>query len=243
MCHDCDAEGAYPNVLNRRGLLCCVSAVAGLAALGASARPAQAAPPSGLSADDALGLLRQGNRTFMEGKPYDGLTDSVRRREIAQSQHPIAAIIACSDSRYPPEVVFNQGLGELFIVRNAGNTLDPIALGSIEYAVSRLGVPLIMVLGHERCGAVEAAVSLVETGEEFPGAITAVVEPIVPAVLKAATMPGDLVDNAVRENIRRVVSRLKDDRPLLQEPLAAGRLKIVGARYDLDRGEVSIIIA
>jgi carbonic anhydrase len=162
-----------------------------------------------------------------------------RRIEIARGQAPIAVLVSCSDSRVPPELLFGRGLGELFIVRNAGNTVDTTALGSIQYAVAELGVPLVLVLGHERCGAVDAAVKVVKDNATFPGSIGQMIEPILPAVIKAQTQPGDLLDNAVRENVRRVVSRLRSaTEPLLLDPQRAGKLKIVGARYDLEDGDV-----
>ncbi|HSF46884.1 MAG TPA: carbonic anhydrase, partial [Burkholderiales bacterium] len=155
-------------------------------------------------------------------------------------------LVGCSDSRVSPELLFDTGLGELFIVRNAGNTVDTVALGSIQYGVAVLGVPLILVLGHERCGAVEAALAVVEKSATFPGSIGQMVEPIVPAVLKAKTAGKtkgeDLLDECVRENVRRVVTRLRTSEPLLIEPLRAGKLKVVGARYDLDDGKVDFFL-
>jgi carbonic anhydrase len=146
--------------------------------------------------------------------------------------------LSCSDSRVPPELLFGRGLGELFIIRNAGNTVDTAALGSIEYAVAELGVPLVVVLGHERCGAVDAATKVVKDNATFPGAIGQMVEPIIPAVLKAQGQQGDLLDNAVRENVRRTVTRLRTAETLLTQPLKAKALRVVGARYDLDDGSV-----
>jgi carbonic anhydrase len=132
-----------------------------------------------------------------------------------------------------------RGLGELFIIRNAGNTVDTTALGSIQYAVAELGVPLVLVLGHERCGAVDAAVKVVKENASFPGSIGQMIEPIIPAVIKAQAQQGDILDNAVRENVRRVVNRLRTaSEPLLLDPLKAKKLRIVGARYDLDDGDV-----
>ncbi|MBP1857001.1 carbonic anhydrase [Rhizobium herbae] len=138
-------------------------------------------------------------------------------------------------------MLFGRGLGDLFIVRVAGNTVDLTGLGSIEYAVDHLGVPLIVVLGRERCGAVSAAISLVKEHVSYDSAIEAMVAPILPAVLKAETMDGDLLDNSVRENISNVVSRLKATGGAIGEKLEAGVLKIVGARYDLDEGKVEFI--
>ncbi len=151
-------------------------------------------------------------------------------------------LVGSSDSRVPPNILFGTGLGELFIVRNAGNTVDTVALGSIQYGVAVLGAPLIVVLGHERCGAVEAAVSVVQKSANFPGCIGQMIEPIIPAALKALRTAGlsqdDLIDAAVRENVRRTVERLRIAEPMLMDPLRSGKLKVVGARYDLDDGKV-----
>jgi carbonic anhydrase len=148
-------------------------------------------------------------------------------------------LVSCSDSRVSPEILFGRGLGELFIVRNAGNTVDTAALGSIQYAVAKLGVPLILVMGHSRCGAVEAAVDVVTNNTLYPGAIGQMIEPIVPAVLGVRDKGGDRVENAVRANVSRVVQRLRTaSEPELLTPLAEKKLRIVGAAYSLDTGEV-----
>jgi len=131
-------------------------------------------------------------------------------------------------------------LGELFIIRNAGNTIDTAAMGSLEYAVAELNVPLVVVMGHERCGAVAAAVSVVENGATFPGSIGRMVEPIVPAVLEARREgTADLLDASVRANVRRTVTRLRRySEPMVLDRITSGRLRVVGARYDLDDGRV-----
>jgi carbonic anhydrase len=218
-----------------------VTAVTGTQALAAD--PPRIAPAKDgkttLTPDQALALLKEGNRTFLTDSPVRAAVGRQRRLEIAQSQAPFAAYVTCSDSRVSPELLFGRGLGELFIIRNAGNTVDTVALGSIEYAVAELGVPLIVVMGHERCGAVAAATAVVRQNATFPGNIGRMVEPIIPAVLKAQGQPGDLVDNAIRENVRRVASQLRSSAdPLLLEPQQRGRLKVVGAYYDLDTGAV-----
>ncbi len=195
-----------------------------------------------LTPDQALAKLKKGNADFLADKPKGSLQDQNRRLEIARGQAPFAVLVGCSDSRVPPELLFGSGLGELFIVRNAGNTIDTVALGSIEYGVLVLGAPLIVVLGHERCGAVEAALEVVQKSATFPGSIGPMIEPIIPAALKAnraGELKGeDLLDAAVRENVRRTVDRLRNSEPSIIEPLRAGKLKIVGARYDLDDGKV-----
>lgn len=219
-------------------------------ALGAAAllrMPGFAAAATGarteLGPDEALARLKEGNKRFIAGDlpPLD--RDGKHRLAIARGQTPFAVLVGCSDSRVPPELLFGRGLGELFIVRNAGNVVDIAAQGSIEYAVAELGVPLIVVLGHERCGAVAAALEVVERDATFPGRIGHMVEPIIPAVLKAKHTLGEgaekahLLDEAVRENVRRVASGLGLSE-LLTERQRAGRLKIVGARYDLEEGRV-----
>lgn len=212
-----------------------------------SAAAAAEGKKSDLTPTQAFEKIKLGHKNFLSDNPtLISARDSKRRLEIARSQVPFAVLVGCSDSRVAPEVLFNTGLGELFIVRNAGNTVDTVALGSIEYAVQVLGVPLILVLGHERCGAVDAAVSVVEKNSFYGGSIGRMIEPIIPAVLKAkaagAGKGEDLLDAAVRENVRRTVERLRTSEPSLLEPLRAGKLKIVGARYDLDDGKVDFFI-
>ena len=215
----------------------------GVAALGlARGAHAQEETPQ-VSPEEALEILREGNRRFLAGRVNRRAASSERRLELASGQRPFAVLVGCSDSRVSPEILFGRRLGELFIVRNAGNTVDQSALGSIEYAVLELGTPLILVLGHESCGAVSAAVDIVQENATFPGSIGAMVEPIVPAVLAVRDAEGDLLDNAVRENVRRIVERLKTSEPLLIDPINAGTLRVVGARYDLETGEVDFSVA
>ena len=192
------------------------------------------------TAAQALAILKRGNADFLAGKLVPNDTNGRRRLEIAKSQHPFAVLVSCSDSRVPPEVLFGRGLGELFIVRNAGNTVDTAAMGSIEYAVAELKVPLVVVMGHERCGAVAAALSVVKNNTAYPGSIGRMVEPIVPAVLQARSAGGDWLDASVKGNVLRTVTRLRTaSEPMLLDPLKRGELKIVGAHYDLDDGRVT----
>ncbi len=199
-----------------------------------------------LTPDQALAKLKQGNAAFLAGKSKRSTDSSQRRLEIARGQTPMAVLVGCSDSRVPPELLLGAGLGEQFIVRNAGNTVDTVALGSIEYRGLVLGVPLIVVLGHERCCAVEAAVEVVEKDQTFPNSIGPMIEPIIPAVLTARRTGdlkgGDLVDAAVRANVHRTVQRLRTSEPALINPLQAGKLRVVGGRYDLDEGKVEFFI-
>ena len=160
--------------------------------------------------------------------------------ELAKGQAPFVAYVTCSDSRVPPELLFGRGLGELFIIRNAGNTVDTVAMGSIEYAVSQLKVPLVVVMGHESCGAVGAAKAVVDSNARFPGKIDDMIQPIIPAVLEVRDEEGNVeLESAVRQNVRRVVNMLRNESdPIMLEPQRAGNLKVVGAYYDLDRGSV-----
>lgn len=193
-----------------------------------------------MTPDQALTLLKQGNRKFVTDAPYDiAAQGHSRRLEIASAQSPFCILVGCSDSRVAPELLFGRGLGDLFIIRVAGNTVDQLVLGSIEYGVAVLRAPLIVVLGHQRCGAVQAAVDVVERNATFPGAIGELTAPIIPAVLAARGQPGDLLDNAVRENVRQRVRRLRETGPILSEAFKAGKLKVVGAHYDLDGGNVN----
>ena len=164
---------------------------------------------------------------------------------MAIAQRPFATLVGCSDSRVGPEQLFGVGLGDLFIVRTAGNNVDTHGMGSIEFSVNQLGVPLIVVLGHERCGAVESAVKVVTEDLQLSGSMGKMIEPIVLAVLSAQRLLAaggtdeDLLEAAVHENIRRMVHRLRTaSEPYLMEPQAAGWLKVVGAYYDLATGSV-----
>ncbi|MCQ8277173.1 carbonic anhydrase [Acetobacteraceae bacterium KSS8] len=193
-----------------------------------------------ITPDEALARLKEGNRRHLSGEAIQKhQTSAERRAALAEKQAPFCVLVGCSDSRVPPEVLFGCGLGDLFIVRNAGNVVDTAAIGSIEYGVAVLGAPLVVVLGHERCGAVQAAVNVVEEDATFPGSIGKMIEPILPAVLRARRDgTDDLLDRSVRCNVHRVVERLRNTETLLQEPQAQGRLRIIGARYDLDDGSV-----
>ncbi|BAY30600.1 carbonic anhydrase [Nostoc carneum NIES-2107] len=198
---------------------------------------AQAAEkPQPLSPDEALQKLLEGNQRFIEHQPQYPDQSAARLQEVAQAQHPFATILTCADSRVPVEILFDQGVGDIFDIRIAGNIATPEARGSIEYAVTLLGSPLLMVLGHERCGAVTAAVH----NEVLLGDISTFVKAIKPAVARVKNQPGDPVENAVVANVQYQIERLKRSR-LLTESLQSGKLKIVGGRYDLDTGKVSII--
>ena len=186
--------------------------------------------------------LIEGNARFVGGKPQHPHQDAAHRTETASGQKPFAIIVGCADSRTAPELLFDQGIGDIFTVRLAGNIADDAALGSIEFAVAKLGTRLIVVLGHEKCGAVSAAVDAVKGGPAVPGHIGAIVEAIKPAAASVHGKSGDEVDNAVRANVRNVVEHLKKASPILAPYLRSGELSIMGARYDLDDGKVEQVL-
>lgn len=234
--------------VTRRGVVgsSAVAAMGTFVAVG-SVSAALAADPTGpgktrLSASEALATLRDGNRRYVADLPVRADMSRTRRLALARGQGPFAVLVGCSDSRVGPEQLFGAGLGELFIVRTAGNYVDTAGLGSIEYAVAVLGVPLIVVMGHERCGAVSAAVDVITKNTQFPGSIGSMLEPILPAVVHARTnlkAGEDLIDASIRANVVRVAHRLRaTSEPLLLDPIKAGRVKVVGATYDLDTGAV-----
>jgi len=196
-----------------------------------------------MTANEVLQRLLEGNKRYVVGglrHAQRNLTPE-RRKQVAGGQSPLAVIIGCSDSRVPPEVIFDQGLGDVYVIRLAGNLVDNLALGSVEYAAQRLGAPLALVLGHGRCSAVTLAVEVVEKGAPAPGYLGSLVEAIWPAMARAKSQAGDLIENTVRANVALVVERLKRARPILADLAQGGRLSVVGARYDMDTGLVEII--
>lgn len=218
------------------------AAVAASAAASSTAQAAPAGPPkTSLTADEALARLIRANEAFVADRAPSSDISTKRRLELAKGQAPFAALVGCADSRVGPEHLFGAGLGELFIVRTAGNYVDDAGYGSLAYAVAALGVPLIVVLGHERCGAVDAAAKLVVNNEQLPPSLTRMVQPILPAVVDArATLGGkDLLDHSIHMNVRHVARTLRETTdPLLAKPIAAGKVKVVGAYYYLETGRV-----
>lgn len=208
------------------GLLCACDG-------GEPSRPEAKAPTPA----EALAKLLAGNRRYFSGLPTSRSLAAARRKEVATGQRPFAVVVCCSDSRVGPEVVFDQGLGDIFVVRTAGEVVDDVGLGSIEYAVEHLHSPLVVVLGHERCGAVTAAIE----GGDAPGHIGALVKAIAPAVEESKGAPGDAIDNAVRAQIGAVVRQLRSAEPIVAELVHAGKVAVVGARYDLDTGAVEVV--
>jgi carbonic anhydrase len=199
---------------------------------------------SGVTADEALQRLLDGNKRYMESKMKAcGETNAAAREKLARTQKPYAIILSCSDSRVPPEIIFDKGLGEIFVVRVAGNIPDPIIVGSIEYAVEHLGSTLVMVLGHQRCGAVIAAV---DAKGKPVGNIGAIMKVITPAVNQAkAEYKGkekaELVETAINDNVKLVTANLTKQSSILNHFVKEGKVKIVPAKYDLDDGKVTLL--
>jgi carbonic anhydrase len=192
-----------------------------------------AADPSApaVGADDALARLKAGNERFAKSKISAGQPVAARRAETAQDQHPFAIVVGCADSRTAPEIIFDQSIGDLFVIRTAGNLVDDYALGSIEYAVGHLGTRLIVVLGHARCGAVKAALG----GDSAPGHINSLVRDIQPAVTAAKGKEGDALVNAIHENDAEVAAKVRKEAQLGE---LASQVKIVEGYYNLDTGKV-----
>lgn len=195
---------------------------------------------SKLSGKEALQLLRDGNKRFTEGNLAAKDMGKTRREElVSKGQDPFAIIITCSDSRVPPELLFDQALGDLFVIRTAGNIVDPIAVGSAEYAIEHLGVQLLVILGHSNCGAVKATVD----GGEAPGSIAAIVSKIAPSVQKAraAGAAGDeLYETSCLENVKAVINEIMESH-IVKHFIKDGKLTVIGAKYHLDSGEVEFI--
>jgi carbonic anhydrase len=197
----------------------------------AHAKPTKPAP----SADQVWSDLMAGNKRFVAGKQHSYGVIALRHK-LTSGQNPNVIILSCSDSRVSPELVFDQSLGDLFVVRTAGNVADPVALGSIEYAISHIHSPLLVVMGHQQCGAVAAACS----GDKMPTTnLDAIVDKIDPAVKKAkSTNPADLIEAAVKENVHQSASDLVANSSIIREAVRGGKLKIVEAEYELDSGKV-----
>jgi carbonic anhydrase len=201
------------------------------------AHPASHAPsPATASADQVWNDLMSGNGRFVAGKPQTRALVSLRQK-LASGQSPKAIILSCSDSRVGPELIFDQSLGDLFVVRTAGNVADPVALGSIEYAVDHLHSPLLVVMGHQQCGAVSAACS----GEKMPSNnLDAIVEKISPAVTQAKTYAkaDNLIESAVKENVHQSAKDVLANSEIIRNATKAGKLTVVEAEYELDTGKV-----
>lgn len=186
--------------------------------------------------DQALKLLMDGNKRFVTRKLEKPRQDWARVQEVAKGQNPFAAVLSCADSRIPSEIVFDQGFGDLFVCRVAGNVATPEEIGSLEFGAAVLGTKVIMVIGHERCGAVEATIK----GAQVPGQIGSLIDAIKPALSRTKKFTGDPLAKAVKANVSLQVDNLKAS-PVLADLIASGKLKVVGAYYDLDAGTITLV--
>jgi len=197
---------------------------------------------TGVTAEEAIERLKSGNEKYVNAPQICAIDLSKQREQVVKAQTPWATILTCSDSRVLPDLVFGGvALGELFIARNAGNIADTDIMGTIEYGAEHLGIPLIVVLGHEACGAVTAACSVVEKHQKFPGSIGAMVDAIVPAAKAVYGKPGDFVDNTVRENAKRAAEKIATHSQIVSHLIHAKKVKVLAARYDLDSGNVEFL--
>lgn len=191
-----------------------------------------------LSHEAILKKLMKGNQRFYKERSKHGVNSKHYRLKLSEEQKPFAAIVCCSDSRVPPEIVFDQRLGRLFVIRSAGNVLDTSGIASLEYALTTLKVTFIMVLGHEKCGAVTAALA---DNVTYPGHIPYLIKKIRPAVIKARKEKGDLCERAVKENVKDTIEYLRKCKPIIDKKIAEKEVAIVGAYYPLKEGKVLLL--
>jgi len=227
-------------IYSRRGFLKLVGGAATAAALSGSALFAAGETPKPqnvLTPDAALDRLRKGNDRYVAGvmTRHDFKSE---REALVGGQNPFAGILSCADSRVAPEYAFDSGRGDLFVVRVAGNFAEEDGIASLEYTVKFLGTPLLVVLGHDNCGAVGAAIKTVKDGAELPGHLPHLVEHIQPAVRAAMSEPGDLLANAIRENVLLNVERLKTASPILSRYVADKKVRVAGGIYKLNDGRI-----
>ena len=220
-------------------LASCIALVSliGMNQFAQAADPAHSDQPS-VAPAEAISKLKEGNGRYTSGNPQHPGQTTERRTELAKTQHPFAGIVSCSDSRVPPEIIFDQGLGDLFIVRVAGNVINDEGLGSIEYTVDHLGTRLILVLGHQSCGAVDAARETIAAKGKAPGHIQSLVTAIKPAV--EATAKDDL-ETTVKANVKNVVKALRSSTPILKAEVDSGKIQVIGGYYSLDTGAVTFL--
>ena len=239
MCINCGNDG-----IGRRDLMK-FGAAAAIALATASASPvARAAEgaPTALSPAEALAKLKEGNARFVSHPELCSVDLAESRSAVAGHQAPWATIVACADSRVPPELIFGgHGVGELFIARDAGNLVDVGTLGTIEYGAAVLGSPLVVILAHTACGAVKAACDIVTKNATYPGVIGRMIEPIVPAALAVRNEPGDFADNTAKESAKRTAANLPTVSKIVSDLVGAGKVKIVAAIYDLQTGVVTYL--
>jgi len=240
MCGTCEMN----SMLSRRRLMAGSLALAGMAA-GIGMLPgcatATAPAPNAISPDAALERIMAGNTRYA-GNTSVNRDFAVGRADRAAAQYPVAGLISCADARVTPELVFDQGPGELFVARVAGNFVNEDGLASLEYGVAVLNIPLLMVLGHSGCGAVDATIKVIQENAQLPGHLPQLANDMKPGVQVAIDKkPADLFDAAVRENVRYNVSVLQSAGPIISAAVTAGTVKVVGGVYDIATGKVTLV--
>lgn len=242
MCVRCGDLGPDPSVfLHSRHFVAAAAAALAFAAPAWAAEDAAPPKPRNVIApDEALKRLMAGNTRYVSGvaKRHDFAAE---REALSAGQNPYAGILSCADSRIAPEYAFDAGRGDLFVVRVAGNFLNDDNLASFEYAVAVLHTPLLMVLGHAACGAIDATIKSLKDGTTLPGHLPALVERLASSVKAVAGQPGDELENATKENVRANVERMKRATPLLSAAVESGSLKVVGGYYNLHTGRVDTV--
>jgi carbonic anhydrase len=239
MCINCGSDEIGRRDLMKFGAAAAIALVAGGAS--PASRAAESAPVA-LSPADALAALKSGNERFVSQPELCSVDLAKSRSAVTGGQAPWATIVSCADSRVPPELIFGgHGVGELFVSRDAGNLVDTVSLGTLEFGAAVLGSPVIVVLAHTSCGAVKAACDVVTKNATFPGAIGRMIEPIVPAALAVRNDPGDFTNNAAKESAKRTAGRLTAASTLIADLVSSGKVKITAAIYDLDTGVVTYL--
>jgi len=242
MCQMCRQDSIQKSGPSRRGLLGAAAATMGLLLAGVAEAKEKAAPKpqNVLTPDASLRRLQKGNARYVEG--VAARHDFRHEREaLAGGQNPYAAILSCADSRIAPEYAFDSGRGDLFVCRVAGNFASAEAIASLEYAVAELGTPLIMVLGHDSCGAVDATIKSLKDGTTLPGHLPSLVAALSPAVKAVSQQGGETLANAIRQNVIDNVAKLRSETPILSAAVEQGKLKVVGGIYRLRSGKVEMV--
>lgn len=242
MCSMCREDSQHSFLPTRRNLLLGAAAAGVFWANAAHAKEAKAPPKpeNVMSPDASLKRLMQGNQRYVEGiaQRHDFRHE---REALAGGQNPYAAILSCADSRIAPEYAFDSGRGDLFVCRVAGNFASEETVASLEYAVAVLATPLILVLGHDACGAVDATIKSLKDGKPLPGHMPSLVTALAPSVKAVAEQPGNTLDNAIRQNVVDNVAKLKAAAPILSAAAEQNKIKIVGGIYRLKTGQVDMV--
>jgi carbonic anhydrase len=244
MCDLCGDLEHDANVSRRRFLGAGAVAIATLSGVARAAdppKPGSAPPANAIPPADALKRIMEGNARYAANNPTER-DFSAKRAQLAQAQYPIASILSCADSRVVPDLVFDQSPGDLFVCRVAGNIMTTNLLASLEYGVQFLGSPLILVLGHSSCGAVDAALKVVKSNAQLPGHLPELITAIKPAAISAAKMaPNDMLNYAIADNVRRQVARLKSAAPVVAKAYREHKIDIAGGVYDIATGKVTLV--